>query len=84
MNLTEIDGTTATWLAFGILLSVVAIVLILKSIFKKKATEDLAAKYKDKVWSSPMEGTYKYPDVDIFGMSGPIWRYGLVAALGLS
>lgn len=84
MNLTEIGSTTAIWLVFAILLSVVAIILILKSNFKKKATEDLAAKYKDKVWSSPMEGTYKYPDVDIFGMSGPIWRYGLVAALGLS
>lgn len=84
MNLTEIDGKIGIWLVLAIVASVVAVIYVLKSIFKKTATEDLASKYKDKKWDSPMEGTYKYPDVDVFGMSGPIFRYGLAAALALS
>ena len=79
MNLTEIDGKIGIWLVLAIVASVVAVIYVLKSIFKKTATEDLASKYKDKKWDSPMEGTYKYPDVDVFGMSGPIFRYGLAS-----
>lgn len=58
MNLTEIDGKIGIWLVLAIVASVVAVIYVLKSIFKKTATEDLASKYKDKNgirrWKAPI------------------------------
>ena len=66
--------------------SIVLIVLAIyvgKRYFAKQSYSDLAEKYKDKKWSSPLEARNKYPDVDVFRLSSTFLRLGLVITLAL-
>ena len=73
---------STTLILFGVIvLLTIALVVFLRNYFKKKSESDLTEKYKDTVWSSPLEARHKYPDVNAFGISGPMFRYGLAASL---
>ncbi|MCP3930403.1 MAG: energy transducer TonB [Bacteroidetes bacterium] len=58
-------------------------IFLLRMFLRKKSHSDLTEKYKDKVWKSPIEGRNKYPDVDVFKMSGSLVNFGLASALAL-
>lgn len=66
-----------------VVLATLAIVYFGKRYYGSKATSDLAAKYKGKKWSSPLEGRNKYPDVDVFKMQPIFFRVGIVLTLAL-
>lgn len=60
---------------------VVLVTLGLRAYLKSKSKEDLAEKYKDKKWASPLTAYNKYPDVNGFRFSGPLLKFGAVIAL---
>lgn len=75
--------------AFGVLMGILglfaiilALIFVLRGIFSAK--EGLDEKYKDKEWSSPLKARTKYPEVNAFGQSGTLFRFGLASALALS
>jgi len=51
--------------------------------FNRVSSSDLAEKYKDKQWKSPLEARNKYPDVNVFRYSGVLLRVSLIVSLGL-
>jgi len=59
----------------------VAVIFIFRSFFKKQSAETLKEKYSDHSWKSPLEGRAKYPEVDAFVWSRPIFLLGLAVAL---
>lgn len=78
-----LTGGTVALMISGILLIVIALILAYKSYLKKEGDGRLTEKYKNKKWASPLEGRAKYPEVDVFSLSGPLFRFGLLAALGI-
>lgn len=75
------------WVIAGLIGSVVLIVglgYILRFLFGKQNPEALASKHASKAGKSPMEGRNKYPEVDVFRMSGTFFNFGILIALGLS
>lgn len=67
----------------GALIAVIlALIFILRNVFSYK--EGLAEKYQGTSWGSPLKARTKYPDVNAFGNSGTLFRFGLASALALS
>ena len=56
---------------------VIGIILLFRNMIARKTSEDLTEKYSGKKWASPLEGRAKYPDVDVFAFSGPLFNFGL-------
>jgi len=86
MNLPEIavEGRTLLFSLLGVFLLIIGIILVARYLMSKKSGENLAEKYQDKQWSSPLKARAKYPDVDVFNLSGPFLNFGLAAALGIT
>ncbi len=68
----------------GIAIVITAIILAFKFYYKGKSAEELSDKYRDKDWGSPLKARAKYPDVNPFNLTGPMFRFGMVIALGLT
>jgi protein TonB len=68
----------------GIALAIVAIILVIKAYYRKKSAENLAEQYQEAGLSATLQSRAKYPDVNPFNLSGSVFRFGLVAALGLT
>ncbi len=67
-----------------ILAFIIGLILLLKSRLKKRAGLQLAERYKGHKWASPLQARTKYPDVDTFRYTGPLFRLGLAASIGLA
>jgi protein TonB len=80
----EITGMGLLLAVGGIALVIVAIILAFKTYYRRKSAESLSEKYQDQSWGSSLEARAKYPDVNPFNLTGPIFRFGMVAALGLT
>ncbi len=79
----EISGMMV-WLAItAILAFTLLLVFLARKFFQKQTSTNLAEKYKNWKWSSPLEGRTKYPEVDTFGLRSYFLEYGLLVSLGL-
>ena len=67
----------------GIMLLVIAIIVIGRLMLKKSSQHNLASKYEDKVWDSPLKGRNKYPDVDVFQYSNQFFLLALILTLSV-
>ena len=72
----------------GVLIAIVVFALItvlitqiIKAILRSKNDGRLTEKYSDTEWTSPLQASNKYPDVNIFNYSGPIFKYGVMASV---
>ncbi|MBT8230245.1 MAG: energy transducer TonB, partial [Bacteroidia bacterium] len=74
-------GQTSLLLVFILALLVIGVIFYFKTYFKRKSSQDLAELYKDHEWSSPLEARNKYPDVNGFRFSRPIFLFGMATAL---
>ena len=79
----ELTSTHLITIVASVFIGIAAIILALRYYLKSQSTRNLTDKYKDKVWSSPLEARNKYPDVDVFKMSGPLTKLGFAASLVL-
>ncbi len=66
---------------FGILVLSGILLFALRSHFKKVEGHNLTEKYKNWKWGSPTEARTKYPELDIFRISGTLQIYGVMVAL---
>ena len=57
------------------------VIYLFRNFFKKSAGSNLTEKYKDHEWSSPMEARAKYPEVNAFAWSRPIFLMGMAMAV---
>ena len=80
----EVTGFGLLLAVGGIALAIVAIILVFKAYYRKKSSENLAEKYQDESSGTRLAARAKYPDVNPFNLSGSVFRFGLVAALGLT
>ena len=77
-------GAGALGAAFlGTIVVVLAIIFIMKQVYKKRGQGELSEKYRDKSGDSDLRVRNKYPEVDVFNLSGTFLRLGMVLALGL-
>ncbi len=59
----------------------VILLLILRSHFRNVEGQNLTEKYRNWKWSSPAEARTKYPELDVFKISGTLRIYGIMMAL---
>ncbi|MEY3050767.1 MAG: hypothetical protein RLY31_552 [Bacteroidota bacterium] len=74
-------STEIKWLLGGIVLVTGAVVYFTQRFLGRQTTAGLTEKYRDRTWSSPLEGRNKYPEVDVFRFRNTLLEYGLVVAL---
>ncbi len=67
-----------------ILAFIVGLIFVLKRYLHKQADSNLKEKYQGHKWVSPLKARTKYPDVDTFRFTGPLFRLGLATSLGLA
>ncbi|MDH3648768.1 MAG: energy transducer TonB, partial [Saprospiraceae bacterium] len=79
-----VDGRTLFIFLIGIMILITGLIFFFRNRFHKKGEQDFVEKYRDASWSSPLKARNKYPDVDVFNLSGPLFNFGLAAALGLT
>ena len=82
MNLQDfIVGTNGfIGMLIGVLILVVGLIYLFRYMLAQKSTEDLAEKYADKDWGSPLKARTKYPDVDVFNFGKSfLWLGGIVS-----
>jgi protein TonB len=75
---------SANMIKFGLLVVLVLtgiIFFIVRNYFNRQASLNLTEINKGRIWKSPLEGRNKYPQVDIFKLSGTFMNYGLVISL---
>ncbi|MBI1224059.1 MAG: TonB family protein [Bacteroidetes bacterium] len=76
--------TSTSMIEYGMLSILVIsgiIILVLKSHFRNLEKLNLTEKYKNWKWSSPAEARTKYPELDVFKISGSLRIYGVMVAL---
>ena len=76
-----LTGGAALGLILFMAVLVIGIIFFLRSRYGKSADGSLSEKYADHQWSSPLEASNKYPDVNTFKLSRPIFLFGLVLSL---
>ena len=79
-----LPGQTLVFALVGLFLFVLALIFVIKNKFSSAGKSDLATKYKEMPKKSPLFARNKYPEVDAFNLSGPLFNFGLVAALTLT
>lgn len=79
----SLTGSTAMLMMLLVFVLVLALIFYFRNYFRKQSNTDLAEKYHNKTWSSPLESRAKYPDVDAFSLSSPLLGFGMAAALAL-
>ncbi len=79
----NITGKALGLFVVGIAIIIIAVVLFYRNYLNKMAHTNLSERYKDKKWTSPLEARDKYPEVDVFNLSGEFFKFGLLIATGL-
>ena len=59
----------------------VALIIIVKGVYKKRSESNLTAKHAGTTFGSPLEGRNKYPEVDTFSLGGTFKNYGILASV---
>jgi periplasmic protein TonB len=69
-------------------LGIIAMILItlgmiyfVRFVMDRKSRTNLTAKHQNTRWKSPLEGHAKYPELDVFRLSGSFQNYGLLLSL---
>jgi protein TonB len=76
--------TSTSMIEFGMLALLVVtgiLLFILRSHFKHAEGLNLTEKYRNWKWSSPAEARTKYPELDVFQITGSLKIYGIMVAL---
>ncbi|MCB0598446.1 MAG: energy transducer TonB, partial [Phaeodactylibacter sp.] len=79
----SITGGTLGGLVFAIIAGIIAIIVVMKSVYAQRASkgpQDAASQSS----KSPLDSRTKYPWADAFKYSGTFFNLGLVLALGLT
>ncbi len=79
----SLPGNTLLFAVLGVVLLIIGVILYMRNRLSSQR-ETLSEKYRDHTWSSPLVGRNKYPDADALRYSGPLFRFGLLTALGLT
>ena len=80
----SVSGNGLLLATAGIFALVIGLIYLFRYVFLNKDAADLRDKYADKSWKSPLKGRTKYPDVDVFNFSGPLFNFGLAASVLLT
>lgn len=71
-----------TMLLIGLLaLLVIGTILYFRNRLKQKTAAGLTERYADHTWGSPLDARNKYPDVNAFKYSRPLFLFGLATAM---
>ncbi len=65
-------------------LLIVGTIIFLKMRLSSNSADDLKGKHPDYDIKAPLSGRVKYPSVDGFRFTGPLWLFGLSVALGIT
>ena len=79
----SVGSATLALSLVGIIALVAILVIAIKRNYAKKGAGELAEKYHDQTQASALAVRNKYPEVDVFNMSGTFFNVGLALALGL-
>jgi len=74
-------GSVSLMLILLLALIVIGIIVYFKRHFVKQRESNLTEKYKEHHWESPLAARNKYPDVDAFKHTRPLFLFGLAAAM---
>lgn len=80
----EILGSSLVLILLGIIVAVIALIFVMRYTFRQRSESNLTEKNAERVYSSPLEGRTKYPEVNTFSMRSTLLLFGWVAALGLT
>jgi protein TonB len=80
----EINSTELGLGFLFIILVVAGTIIFLKSRLRSKSADDLQGIHPDYDTKAPLSGRVKYPSVDGFRFTTPLWLLGLAAALGVT
>ena len=80
----SVSGNSLVLSLVGIAVVIIGIILVIRNVYSGKSSQGLADKYEGKSSKSPLEGRSKYPEVDVFRLSGTFFNFGLMAAVGLT
>ncbi|MFT6356482.1 MAG: protein TonB, partial [Saprospiraceae bacterium] len=79
----EISGNALVTVLVLTIVAILALIFVMRNVFTKRSTSGLKEKYQANPGASPLTGRNKYPDVDVFSLSGTFFNFGLMAAIGL-
>ncbi len=74
-------GQISLLLILFLAMIVLGVIFYFRRYYKGKSSSDLTGTYKDHEWDSPLDARNKYPDVNAFRLSRPIFLFGLATAL---
>jgi protein TonB len=69
---------------FALLTLVFGLIVLLRYSYSKKSAQELAQKHKEVGGSMKAAQRTKFPEVDVFGLSGTFFNLGLAVSLGLT
>lgn len=79
----SVAGTPLIVIVTGIILAIVGLIFLMKRRISSKSQAGLAEKYEGKSSQSPLVGRNKYPEADVFKLSGTFFNLGLALSVGL-
>ena len=79
----EVSGNVIVGILVLTILLILGMIFLMRNVFAKRSLSGLKEKYEANPASSPLEGRNKYPEVDVFSLSGTFFNVGLMAAIGL-
>jgi protein TonB len=68
----------------GIVTLIFALIVIMRYTYAKKSAAELAQKYKEAGGAAKVGARTKFPEVDVFGLSGTFFNLGLAFSLALT
>ncbi len=77
----EVSGSLVVLISMLIVVLTVALIIIVKGVYKKRSESNLTAKHAGTTFGSPLEGRNKYPEVDTFSLGGTFKNYGILASV---
>ena len=76
-------GTPLLIALIGIIVLLLALVIAMRSVYSSRSMSGLAERHEGKEATSPSERN-KYPEANVFRLSGTFFNLGLALALGLT
>ena len=79
----EASGSVILGISVLTILLILGIIFVMRNVFAKRSMSGLKEKYENNTARSPLEGRNKYPEMDVFSLSGTFFNIGLMAAIGM-
>lgn len=79
----SVAGTPLIVITTAIILGILGMIFLMRRNYSKQSQADLAEKYDGKSSKSPLVGRNKYPEADVFKLSGTFFNLGLALSIGL-